>query len=222
MSRKRRVRMFERRCVLVRGFLFASEHHLDPALGIELDHHVRALVGDPDIVVGVDLHCVRERPGIKVVADLPQIIAVGVKLEELRRRRAVGRAGRGASMQHEDVVLRIERDAGNLAQIEIGRQMQKIRNGFIRNGRDVLGEGKTWARDADSGGAGKGKKLATGPRRARTFAATRASLPGLVAHCVLSHRRHRRAGSLFVGLDGGSDSLRLKVAGRPSQTPIAA
>ena len=89
------------------------------------------------------------------MADLAQIIAVGVKLEQLRRRRAIGGAGRGAAMQHEDVALRIERDAGNLAQVEIGRQMQKIRNGFIRNGRDFLGGGETGGRQAESGGAGR-------------------------------------------------------------------
>jgi hypothetical protein len=48
-------------------------------------------------------------------------------------------------MQHEDVAPRVERDAGNLAQIEIGRQVQKIRNGFIRDGRDFLSGGEMGA-----------------------------------------------------------------------------
>jgi hypothetical protein len=209
--------MFEGRRAFVRGFLLAPEHYVDPALGVELDHHVRALVGDPDIVLGVHLHRVRERPGVEVVAELPQIGAVGVELEDLRRRRAVGRAGRAASMQHEDVALRIERDAANLAQVEIGRQMEKIRNGFVRNGRDFLSGGETDGREVEGGGAGRGQKPASAP----TFAATGAGLPVSVAHGVLSRRRRRRASSLFAGRERRLGRLRSKVAARPS-APIAA
>jgi hypothetical protein len=48
--------VFDRPGVFVGGFLLASEHHQDAAFGIELDHHVGAFVGDPDIVGGIDLH----------------------------------------------------------------------------------------------------------------------------------------------------------------------
>ena len=204
VGRKRRVRMFEWRGVLVRGFLFAPEHHVDPAFRGELDHHIRALVGDPDIVLGVDLHRVRERPGIEVMADLPQIIAVGVKLEQLRRRRGVSRAGRIASMQHEDVALRIDRDAGNFAQVEVGRQVQKIRDKFIRDGRDFLSGGEISGREADRDGAGHGKKLATSPRRMRACVTAGTGLQVSVAHRVLSRRR-RRADALFAVLNSRSD-----------------
>ena len=61
--------------------------------GIELDDHVRALVGDPDVVVLVDAHGVRERPGVEVLADLAHELAVCVELEQLRGGRAIGRAG---------------------------------------------------------------------------------------------------------------------------------
>ena len=77
-----------------------------------------------------------------MVADLAQVIAVGVELQELRRRRAIGGAGRGAAMQDEDMALGIERDAGNLAKVEIGRQAQDIRNGFVADDRDFLGAGE--------------------------------------------------------------------------------
>ena len=83
-----------------------------------------------------------EGPGVEVVADLAQVIAVGVELQELRRRRAIGGAGCGAAMQDEDVALGIERDARNLAKVEIGRQAQDIRNGFVADDRDFLGAGE--------------------------------------------------------------------------------
>ncbi len=76
------------------------------------------------------------------MADLAQVLAVGVELQELRRRCAIGGAGCVAAMQDEDVALGIERDAGNLAKIEIGRQAQDIRNGFVRDLRGVFGAGE--------------------------------------------------------------------------------
>ena len=200
--------MFEGRGAFVRSFLLAPEHHLDPPLGIELDHHVRALVGDPDVVLGVDLHGMRERPGVEVMADLAQIIAVGVELEQLRRRRAIGWAGRVPSMQHEDMALRIERDAGNFAEVEIGRQMQKVRRGFIRDGRDFLSGGETAGREAESGGAGHGKKPAPRPGRERALVATGAGLPVSVAHGRSLPWSPAHAGSLYAGFSTSSDGLR--------------
>ena len=108
---QRRVRMLERGGVFVRSLLLAAEHHIDAALGVEFDHHVRALVGYPDIVLGVHLHGVGERPRIEIVADLAQIIPVGVELQKLRGRGAVSRAGGVAPMQDEGVALGIERHA---------------------------------------------------------------------------------------------------------------
>src|SRR5438876_386994 len=55
---------------LVRGFLFAPQDHRHAAFRIELDHHVRAFVRDPNVVILVDLHGVCERPGIQMMADL--------------------------------------------------------------------------------------------------------------------------------------------------------
>ena len=70
----------------VRGFLLAPEHHRHPALGIELDDHVRAFVRGPDVVLLVDPHRVRERPGVQVVADLANVFAVGDRTPEAARR----------------------------------------------------------------------------------------------------------------------------------------
>ncbi len=129
--------------LLVRSLLLAPEHHVDAALGRELDHHVRALVGHPDVVVPIDLDGVRERPGIEVAADLADEPAVRTEFEELRRRRGIGRAAGVAARQREDVALGIERDAGNFAEIHIGRQMQRIGDGIVGDNRCRLREGST-------------------------------------------------------------------------------
>src|SRR5437762_2298114 len=77
------LRMAQRLGPLVRGFLFAPEDHRHAAFRIELDHHVRALVRDPNVVILVDLHGVCERPGIQMMADLANEFAVGAELEKL-------------------------------------------------------------------------------------------------------------------------------------------
>src|SRR5207248_3664080 len=47
---QRRLHLFQRSGPLVRSFLLATEDHGNPSFRIELDHHVRALIGDPDVV----------------------------------------------------------------------------------------------------------------------------------------------------------------------------
>ena len=88
----RRDWMFQRSGFFVGGFLLAAEHHGHAARWIELDDHVRAFVDHPDIVVLVDAHRMRERPGIKILADLTDELAVGSELEQLRGGCGVGRA----------------------------------------------------------------------------------------------------------------------------------
>jgi hypothetical protein len=83
--------------VEIGGLRLASEHHLDAAFRVELDHHVRALVGRPDVVVLVDAHGVRKRPGVEVLADLAQEHAVAIEFENLRGCIAVGRTAAGAA-----------------------------------------------------------------------------------------------------------------------------
>ena len=117
--RQRRLGMLERLGAFVGGFLLASEHHHDVALGIELDHHVGALVGDPDVVVLVDAHGVRERPGVEVVADLANIFAVRAEFQKLRGAGRVGRSGGVAARENEDVSLGIDGHAGDFAEIQI-------------------------------------------------------------------------------------------------------
>ena len=62
-------------------FLLAAEHPHDAALRVEPDDHVRALVDGPDIVVPIDAHAVRLRPGIETFADLPHEVAVLIEFE---------------------------------------------------------------------------------------------------------------------------------------------
>src|SRR2546426_10677236 len=68
-----------------------------------------------------------ERPGVQVLADLANERSVGIELEQLRRGGGVGRARGVAARQHEDVTLRIHRDAGDFAEVQVLRQLQRVR-----------------------------------------------------------------------------------------------
>ncbi len=72
--------MLERLGAFVGGFLFAAENHDDAAFGVEFDDHVRAFVGDPDVVVLVDLDGVGEGPSVKMMADFAQEFSIGSEL----------------------------------------------------------------------------------------------------------------------------------------------
>ncbi len=124
-----RLGMFQRRRVFVGGLLLAAEYHQHAAFRVELDHHVRALVSDPDVVGRIDLHRVAERPGVQVLADLADELAVGAEFQQLRCRRRIGGAAGVAARQHEHVSLGIDGDAGGLAEIHVGRQLQRIDDG---------------------------------------------------------------------------------------------
>src|SRR5258708_1271267 len=114
-GRKRRLYVLERLGPFVGGFLLPAEDHNDAALGIELDNHVGAFVGDPDVVVLVDLHGVREGPGVEVVADFAEIFSVGGELEELRGARSISGAGAIATREDKDGAFGIHGHAGGLA-----------------------------------------------------------------------------------------------------------
>jgi hypothetical protein len=65
------------------------------------------------------------------VADLAKKFAFGIEFQQLRRARSVGWACRIATRENEDVTLRIYGDARNLAEIQIGRQVQEIRHRVV-------------------------------------------------------------------------------------------
>src|ERR1700692_3476766 len=98
--------MFYGRGYLILRFLLAAEHHDDAALGIELDHHVGALVGHPDVILGIDLDGMAERPRIEVLADFADVLALRIEFQQLRRRRRIGRPAGIAARYHEDMAFR--------------------------------------------------------------------------------------------------------------------
>ena len=117
------MRVFQRAGALVGGLLLAAEDHHDAACRIELDHHVGAFVGDPDVVVFVDSHRVREGPCVEIVSDLAEVRAVGTKLEKLGGGCTVRWASGVASREYEDVSLGVHGYAGGFAQIHVRRKL---------------------------------------------------------------------------------------------------
>ena len=111
--------VFQRAGALVGGLLLAAEDHHDAAGRIELDHHVGAFVGDPDVVVFVDADGVGVGPGIEIVANLAEVRAVGGKLQKLGGACTVRRAGGVASREYEDVTLGVDGDAGGFSEIDV-------------------------------------------------------------------------------------------------------
>ena len=118
------------------------EHHHHAALRVEFDDHVGALVGGPDVVVLIDAHRMGERPGIEILADLADELAVGTELQDLRGGVAERQAGaRAAARVDEDVALGVDGDAGNFTEIHVVRQLQQIGHRIKGNGRRCfLGE----------------------------------------------------------------------------------
>ncbi len=97
--------MLERLGAFVGGFLFAAEDHDDAALGIELDDHVGAFVGDPNVVFFIDAHGMGEGPSVEVVANLAKELSVRGKFEKLSRGGSVGGTAGVAAREDEDVSL---------------------------------------------------------------------------------------------------------------------
>src|SRR5581483_4897094 len=115
----------------IRGFLLAAEDHRHPAFRVEPDDHVRPFVHGPDVVVPVYAHRVRIRPRVKVFADLADEPAVGAEFEQLGGTRPVSGARRVAAGEDEDVFLRVDRDAYDLAQMQVRRELEKVGYRFV-------------------------------------------------------------------------------------------
>jgi hypothetical protein len=130
--------VFERFGAFVGGFLLAPKDHGHATFRIEPDDHVRAFVDRPDIVLSVDAHRMRKRPGIKILADFTDEAAVGSELQQLRGAGGISGATGIAAGKHEYVFFGIDRDAGRFAEIHIRRQLQRIGNRIKRNLRRRL------------------------------------------------------------------------------------
>jgi hypothetical protein len=129
--RKRWLGMFERAGALIRGFLLASENHDDSALWVELNDHVGAFVGHPDVVFAINANGMREGPGVEIVADLAKKVSVGREFEELGSGCSVGRAGGVAAGEDEDVAFGVDRHTDGFAEVKVGGELEKIRDGTI-------------------------------------------------------------------------------------------
>ena len=109
---------------LVGRFLPAPEHPNYATRLIKFDNHVGAFVDGPDVVVLVDAYAVGFGPGIQSFPDLAKELAFGTKLQQLRRRRTVGRSiGAVGSRKDEDVPFGIYSYARDLAEIHARRKL---------------------------------------------------------------------------------------------------
>src|SRR5262249_48246614 len=82
-------------------------------------------------------------PGVQVFADFADVFAVGIEFQHLRRGGAIGRTGAVAAVEYEYVLLRVDRDARRLAQVQVRRQLQKVDRGIegdLGDLRAVLGK----------------------------------------------------------------------------------
>jgi hypothetical protein len=115
-------------------------------LGIELDHHSRHLVHDPQVVLRIDADLRGEQESIQALADLARELAGAIELKEPRSpmRKGTGRGHRQRRMTgarvDEHVATRIGRNAADFAEIDIIRERQHVRCGIEgHGGRQVLG-----------------------------------------------------------------------------------
>ena len=139
-GRKRRLDVLERLGTFVGGFLLAAENHEDAAFRVELDDHVGAFVGGPNVVFPIDLDGVGEGPGVEMVAHLAEEFSVGRELEELRSARAIGRTGGIAAREDEDVALRIDGHTGGFTEMQVGRRLQEVGDRLETDFGRLLGE----------------------------------------------------------------------------------
>src|SRR5260370_36541319 len=99
---------------------------------MELDDHVGAFVGDPDVVVTVDSNGVSERPSVEIVADLAEEFSVRAKFEELGGGGSVGGATGVAAREGEDVALGVDGDSHSFAEREVGGEADGSPHGTVK------------------------------------------------------------------------------------------
>ena len=125
-------------------FRLAAHHQLNAAVGIELDHLRRSAIDDPDVVLRIDAHRLRVVEAVDADADLADELAGLIELEQPRAglvegaRRADRRVRRAGARVDEDVPLRVGRDAGRLAQVDVVGQLQQIGVRVVGDLGDVL------------------------------------------------------------------------------------
>src|ERR1700720_3756180 len=70
-----RWRAWWRRCLQAVRFRPSAKQHQHFAFGVELDHHVRALVNGPDVVLRIDPNHMSEGEAVQTVADEAEKLA---------------------------------------------------------------------------------------------------------------------------------------------------
>ena len=119
-------------------FRLAAEHERDAALGVELHHLVGAGVDGPDVVLRIDAQTDRGVEAVDVLPELAHELAGLVELEQPRAaaiERAVvaeRRVRMAGARVDEDLALRIGADAGDLADVDVGRRLQQVGVGVER------------------------------------------------------------------------------------------
>ena len=98
----------------------------DFARRVELDDHVGALVGGPDIVVLVDPHGMGEAEAIEIMADLADDICRWRRIPAAARRWSRKPGPGVAAAEDKDMALGIDGHAGGLAEIHAGGQVAEI------------------------------------------------------------------------------------------------
>jgi hypothetical protein len=99
---------------------------------IELEDGVRHLIDDPDVVLRIDLHLLGEEERIDPLTDLTDVLArlveaehTGAAVRERTRRPERERRVTGPRVD-EYVALRVGRDARDLAEVEVARQLERL------------------------------------------------------------------------------------------------
>ena len=175
-------------------FVATAQHHHYTTGRVELDDHVRAFVGRPDVVVRVDPHRVGERKAVQVLADLAKERALGTELEELRGARAVHRGAFATPHVDENVAPGVHRHPRDFAEVHPGWKLEQVsvgveadfRNGLLRGAEvrcktEERGEGEAFHR----GPCGRGRvHCTTGSRVPPHQKGRRAVDPASAAHGI--------------------------------------
>src|SRR6185369_5620189 len=116
-----------------------AERHQQLSFGAELEHLVALAilaigVGDPDVVVVVDVKPVRHHE--QAGAEGPQLLAGRIQLHDRRDARADA-MGAAAALEHPDVAVAIEVDAAGVAPLPA---VGKLAPAFLEAIRRLLGQ----------------------------------------------------------------------------------
>ena len=101
-------------CLGLTRRILLSQDHQDPTLGVELDHHLGAHVGDPDIVLRIHRQAMGRLDD--PVSPGAHKFTVGLETHD----------GMGSPVEDLDPVLRVHIHARNLTKIPSLRQMRPV------------------------------------------------------------------------------------------------